>query len=150
VANLSQEEIARRVGKNRSTVANTLRLLRLPEEMLAALNNEGITSGHARAILSCVNPSDQKVLFGRIIKQNLSVRQAEIAAAELNRGKRMSPAGGATGKSRRTDPAVQDLEQKLIDCLGTRVKIQGTLDRGKIEISYFSRKDLERLMELLD
>ena len=149
VAELNQEEIARRVGKNRSTIANTLRLLRLPEEMLQALNNADITSGHARAILSCVNPSDQKILFERILKQNLSVRQTEIGASELNRGKRLPAAGRTTGRTRRIEPAVQDIEQKLIDYLGTKVRIQGTLDRGKIEISYFSRKDLERLMELL-
>ena len=88
LGNLSQEEAAARVGKNRSTVANALRLLKLPEDMTNSLASGQITPGHARAILSVLNPSDQRILFGRIVGNGLSVRDAERMAGELNGGSR--------------------------------------------------------------
>ena len=145
---LSQEEVARRVGKNRSTVANALRLLNLPAEMLAALDEGKITAGHARAILSLVNPSDQQVLFQRVLDRGLSVRETESQAHALGAGRR---SGSARQAKRKTglDPALESLRQELIDRLGTKVDIRGSLDRGRIEIAYFSQDDLGRLSELL-
>jgi ParB family chromosome partitioning protein len=155
LSNLSQEEAATRVGKNRSTVANALRLLKLPEDMLSSLAQGQITPGHARAILSVLNPADQRILFGRIVGNALSVRDTERMAGELNGGSR---AGGDTGKKKKDkgsdsevlkDIEVRNIEQKFIDALGTKVSVKGTLTRGTIEISYFSRDDLERIYEII-
>lgn len=150
LGNLSQEEAAQRVGKNRSTVANSLRLLKLPEDMVSSLSSGQITPGHARAILSVLNPSDQRILFGRIVGNALSVRDAERMAGELNNGsragteKKTKPTGQETQKS----PEIKSIEQKFIDILGTKVTVKGNLDHGTIEIAYFSRDDLDRLYEL--
>lgn len=157
LGNLSQEEAAARVGKNRSTVANSLRLLKLPEDMTSSLASGQITPGHARAILSVLNPADQRILFGRILGNGLSVRETERLAAELNGGIR---AGGAQSKQAKKgaqadqpsakDAAVRAIEQKFIDILGTKVAVKGNLDKGTIEIAYFSRADLDRVYELID
>ncbi|MBN1628209.1 MAG: ParB/RepB/Spo0J family partition protein [Thermoleophilia bacterium] len=148
---LSQEQVARRVGKDRSTVANSLRLLKLPEPMLEALDKGDITPGHARAILSLVNPADQQILFDRTMDKGLSVREAEMQAQELRSGRR-----GPTESSeqrrrprRSLEPSLEEVRQRLIDGLGTKVDIRGTTTRGKIEISYYSSDDLERMLELL-
>ena len=157
LGNLSQEEAAVRVGKNRSTVANALRLLKLPEDMSTALASGQITAGHARAILSVVNPADQRILFTRIIEKSLSVRDAEQMATELNGGSRA--AGKVSGEKTKqktngksTDEEVfetHNIEQKFINALGTKVTVKGNLEKGTIEIAYFSREDLDRLYELI-
>jgi ParB family chromosome partitioning protein len=84
MSNLSQEEVSKRVGKNRSTVANALRLLKLPEDMQRSLSEGVISAGHARAILSVVNGTDQRILFAKITGSGLSVREAERIASEMN------------------------------------------------------------------
>jgi len=154
LGNLSQEEAAIRVGKNRSTVANSLRLLKLPEDMTSSLSSGQITAGHARAILSVLNPSDQRILFGRIVGNALSVREAERMAAELNGGSRAGTENkekkkkvGDAGAIR--DIEIRNIEQKFIDVLGTKVSVKGSLDRGTIEIAYFSRDDLGRLYDVI-
>ena len=91
MANLSQEQIAQKVGKDRSTVANTLRLLKLPPEAQEALARGTITAGHARALLMLVNPADQQVLLRRVVEAGISVREAEDMAASLNKGKKGAP-----------------------------------------------------------
>ncbi len=150
VGNLSQEEAATRVGKNRSTVANALRLLKLPEDILSSLASGQITPGHARAILAVLNPADQRILFGRIVGNGLSVRDAERMAAELNGGSRASAGKEAPkkGQNPAKDIEMRSLEQRFIDALGTKVSVKGNLDRGTIEISFFSRDDLDRIYEL--
>jgi ParB family chromosome partitioning protein len=150
VAELNQEEIAKRVGKNRSTVTNSLRLLKLPEKMLKALESGKITPGHGRAILAAVNPADQSLLFERIIQQDLSVRQAESVASELNRGKRSQVKKAQSREKAAVSPEIRDIEQKLIGLLGTKVKLVGTIEKGRIEVSYFTQDDLDRLIELMD
>lgn len=151
--NLSQDETAKRVGKNRSTVANALRLLKLPEDMIASLSSGQITPGHARAILSVLNPSDQRILFGRIVGNALSVRDSEKMANELNSGSRAGTektdkAVKSAEKDVLKNIEVRNIEQKFIDVMGTKVNVKGSLERGTIEISYFSRDDLDRLYEL--
>ena len=140
--------MASRVGKSRSTVANSLRLLKLPPEMLDALEGGRISAGHARAILSVVNPADASLLFRKILRSDLSVRQAETEAQLLNRGRR-----GSTGKEKRTlkppEPELLRIQDNLIDALGTKVMLRGDLRKGQIRISYFSQDDLERLLEVL-
>ncbi len=156
MGNLSQEETAARVGKNRSTVANALRLLKLPEDIRSSLSTGQISPGHARAILSIMNPADQRILFGRIVGNGLSVREAERMAAELNGGSRAGKEGAASaGKKKSDDESVRSIEvrtieQRFIDALGTKVTVKGSLDRGTIEVAYFSRDDLDRLYELIN
>ncbi|HPA09562.1 MAG TPA: ParB/RepB/Spo0J family partition protein [Treponemataceae bacterium] len=156
MGNLSQEETAARVGKNRSTVANALRLLKLPEDIRSSLSTGQISPGHARAILSIMNPADQRILFGRIVGNGLSVREAERMAAELNGGSRAGKEGTASGGKKKSDDEsvrsieVRTIEQRFIDALGTKVTVKGSLDRGTIEVAYFSRDDLDRLYELIN
>jgi ParB family chromosome partitioning protein len=150
MAGLSQEQLAQRVGKERSTVANTLRLLKLPEIAQDALSKGTITAGHARALLTVVNPADATVLLKRIVDSGISVRETEDAAAALNQGRRgAGKASRKTGGAARVDPELRDLQQTLLERLGTKVEIKGTPRRGKIEISYFSSEDLERLLKLI-
>lgn len=146
---LSQEETAARVGKNRSTVANALRLLKLPEDMLAALAAGQLTSGHARAILSVLNPADQRILFGKIVADAVSVREAEKAAADLNGGIRAAAPAGTETAPKDKQPELLAMEQRFIDALGTKVAISGGLKRGTIKIDYYSMEDLDRLYAIL-
>ncbi|GAB1482542.1 hypothetical protein MASR2M78_13580 [Treponema sp.] len=149
ITQLSQEEVALRVGKNRSTVANALRLLKLPEDMQGALSAGQLTRGHARAILSVVNPADQRVLFGRILSDSVSVREAEKYAAELNGGIRAASSKNKDEAAKEKTPEIQAIEQKFIDVLGTKVAISGGLKRGAIRIDYYSMDDLDRLYSIL-
>jgi ParB family chromosome partitioning protein len=151
LGSLNQEQLAQRIGKERSTVANTLRLLKLPEAAQVALGAGSISAGHARALLMLVNPSDVTVLLRRIVESGMSVRDAEEAAGDLNGGRKGAGKrpGSKGGGSSRGDPHIRDLEQALIEKLGTKVALKGTGKKGKIEISYFSAEELERLLELL-
>lgn len=149
IGSINQEELARRVGKNRSTVANALRLLKLPEDMQHALIEGSITAGHARALLSVTNPADQRVLFGRITGSGLSVRESEQYAAEMNNGGRAVVKGKPMKKSPARDPDIARLEQQFIDVFGTKVTLKGTLDKGSLVIEYFSRDDLDRLYNII-
>ena len=154
---MSQEELAVRLGKHRSTVANSLRLLGLPEEMRNALANGTISAGHARAVLMIPDPAERQRLFSRI--SQYSVREAEAYAVRVRgrlesgggerRGTRPGGAEAEVGPKPAADPHLRDLEQRLIDALGTRVRITGTLRRGKIEIAFFNADDLDRLGQQL-
>jgi len=148
MGDLSQDEVARRVGKKRPTVANSLRLLKLPEDMQKSLIDSQITAGHARALLSVNNPADQRILFGKIVGSALSVREAEALAADYNNG------GRASGKkvkkvNMRKDPDIAEIEQKFIEIFGTKVVLKGNVDKGTIQIDYFSRQDLDRLYNVI-
>ncbi len=150
MGNLTQEEAASRVGKNRSTVANALRLLKLPEDMLHAVSSSQITAGHARALLSVENSADQRILFGRIIGSGLSVRETERTAAELNNGSRAAAAPKKNAPPQQwKDPQLASIEQEFIDFLGTKAVIKGSLEHGTIQIEYYSRDDLDRLYTIL-
>ena len=147
---LSQDEVAKKVGKKRSTVANSLRLLKLPKEMQSALNKGIMSAGHARAILSVVNPAHQKVLFGHISDDGISVREAEQLAGEMNSGgKSADVKKGKAKKQPAKDADIKNIEQSFIDRLGTKVQLKGSLEKGTIEIAYFSKDDLERVYDLI-
>jgi ParB family chromosome partitioning protein len=97
-----------------------------------------------------VNPADASVLLKRIVSSGLSVREAEEAASALNQGRRGAAKGTRkTGGAARVDPELRDFQQALLEKLGTKVEIRGTQRRGKIEISYFSSEDLDRIFKLL-
>lgn len=146
---LTQEEVAKKVGKQRPTVANALRLLRLPEEMQTSLDQGGLTPGHARAILSLALAEGQRRLFQEILAEGLSVREAEDRAQRLNGGGGAVSTRTAPGVPARRIPEIADLEQRFIEKLGTKVTIKGDTRKGKIEITYLSPDDLERLYEVL-
>lgn len=146
---LNQDEVAKRVGKKRSTVANALRLLKLPEDMQNALISGQITAGHARALLSVASSSDQRILFGRIIGNNLSVREAEQYANEYNNGSVSNKKSPKSQIVEVRDPDLVAIEQKFIEALGTKVSIKGDLKRGCVQIDYFSSEDLDRLYSII-
>lgn len=149
LGNLSQEEVSTRVGKNRSTIANALRLLKLPESMHEALADGRLTSGHARAILSLVNPSDQELLYTRILEEELSVRAAERSAADLAKGQRSEKAAKKEAKTSASDPELEGIRQRFMERLGTKVTINGSMEKGSLHIDYYSMDDLDRLLELI-
>lgn len=141
---LSHEEIADRLGIDRSTVTNTLRLLRLPPSVQEMLANAEITPGHARALLGVDSAAVQVQLARLIVKQGLSVRQVEnMVALREEKGAQRRVTSAPAKLDPNTRAAVLELERTL----GTRVKIVGNAKRGKIEISYFSAEDLNRLFE---
>jgi len=140
---LSHEEIAARIGINRSTVSNTLRLLGLPEQIQNMVANGDVSAGHARALLGLQSADRQNELAQLIAKRGLSVRQVESIVASAQ------SAPEAQRVARKVDPNTRAAALEMERSLGTRVRIVGSENRGKIEISYFSGDDLQRLYELL-
>lgn len=137
---LKQEEVAERVGKNRATVANALRLRSLPSEVRDLLRSKQLTVGHAKAILGLIEPAAQTAVAREAVKRGLSVRQAEALVRRQTSGTR------GRKKNRRANEADwRDLELKLQRATGTRARIVGTADNGRIELPYTSAAELERL-----
>jgi ParB family transcriptional regulator, chromosome partitioning protein len=145
--NLSQGELATRIGKDRTTIANVLRLLKLPSEIRNHLLQNRITSGHARAILSLETKEKQKELCALIIQKGLSVREAEALAKRWSE----KPKRVVTPTKRGSDLESQlsSLQDSLRRHLGTKVHITQKGKRGKIEIEYYSFEDLERIIEAI-
>jgi ParB family chromosome partitioning protein len=145
---LSQEEVAAMVGKNRSTVANALRLLRLPVEMQKGLERGAISSGHARALLSAGDAKTRDRLYREITAEGLSVREAEKrAAAAQSAG---TPAAKGKPKPKKRAPEIDAMVERFIEKLGTKVVIEGDLNKGCVRIDYFSMEDLEPIYEELN
>ncbi|HPN54611.1 MAG TPA: ParB/RepB/Spo0J family partition protein [Candidatus Moranbacteria bacterium] len=136
---MGQEEIAQKMGKSRSLVANKIRLLNLPMEIQKGLIDGKITEGHAKAILSVDNPEKQRALYELILKSNLTVRQIE--------GKTQEISVKSHKRKVNIDPQMKQLENALIEILGTKVKISKAGDGGKIIIEYYSKEDLESLLK---
>jgi len=135
---LKQEEVANKVGKSRSAVANKLRLLGLPVEIQRAIIEGKITEGHAKAILAVENPEKQRALFDLIVKDNLTVRQIEDKAREISvRTHRRVVA---------RDPEIKKIEEDLIAKLGTKVKVSKAGTGGRIIIDYYSKEELDNLI----
>lgn len=141
----TQESLARVLGKSRSYIANTLRLLTLDEEMKEQIQKGNISAGHGRAILSVKAELRRKQLFERILKENLSVRQAEEAAKALNEIK-VKPIKRIRGTE---NPFYKEMENKLRDRFQTKIRISGNEKGGKIEFSYHNSEELERLLDLM-
>lgn len=138
---LTQEDLAQRVGKDRSSVANTLRLLSLPPEVQEAVNGGGLSEGHAKVLLSLSRARDQIRWARKIEQKGLSVRAAETALKRegSSRGKAPSPAAGP----------VEEIQERLMRYLGTRVRIVAEKGRGRITIPFHNEPDLARLVELI-
>lgn len=144
----SQEEVADVVGKSRSAVANALRLLKLPEPMLASLRDGAMTAGHARAVLSVIDPGRRELLFARVVAEGISVREAEAAASELNAPpSRRADASKKPEKAK--EPEILEVEERLIGALGTKVSVKGDARKGTISIEYYSLEDLERILDVI-
>ncbi|HEY3265875.1 MAG TPA: ParB/RepB/Spo0J family partition protein [Armatimonadota bacterium] len=167
---LTQEQVALRVGKSRSAISNTLRLLKLPPAIRAALSCGDITEGHARSLLSIQDPDWQLRVFNRIVQNDLSVRDAEHLAygtdpedaerpkrrerqdADASRetpGRRTKERDGEEDGAAPRDPHLAALEDRLRLLLGTRVRIRGSASAGTIGVDYYSAEDLERILNLL-
>jgi len=139
---LSQEEVAKRVGKNRSTVANMIRLLRLPEEVRQLIVDGLLSSGHARALLGLLTPEHQRQLARRIAEEKLSVRQVEAIVNRSQAHKRKAK------QARHLKPEILDLERRLAEHFGTQVRLYPRKNQteGRIEIQYYSLDDLDRIL----
>ncbi len=143
----TQEELAKRIGKDRATVANAVRLLKLPQGIKDYLADESISSGHARTLLGLNSPEEQKAACAKVIKRSFSVRETERLVKRLN----------AQGLKRDMDvkPASEEelhlgfLEETLKKFLGTQVRIPKKGRKGKIEIEFYSEEDLERIVEII-
>lgn len=144
---ISQEAVATKVGKNRTTITNSIRLLKLPEEILNGLRDRKISTGHARAILGLEKSSQQINLYHKILRDGLSVRSVEDWVRKINDG----PAQQTDKKGKRPpNPYHKKIESHLQQTLGTRVRVRAAARGGKLEIDFYSVEDLERLMELFD
>lgn len=141
--NLTQEDVAKRTGKNRSTIANIIRLLELPVEIQRGLIEGKITEGHARAILSLSNPEKQRALYELILKKNFTVRDTE------NKVKEVTVHTHQRKSAKQTDPYIQDLEDKIQQKLGTKVQIKKRGSAGKITIDFFSEEEFGKIVKLL-
>jgi len=146
--NISQDDLSKRMGKDRTTITNTLRLLKLPSEVRNYLLQNRITSGHARAILSLESREKQKELCALIVKKGLSVREAEAVAKRWSGKPGKSPVSPVK-KRDDTESQLNSLKDSLRKYLGTNVRIAPKGKRGKIEIEYYSHEDLERIVEAI-
>lgn len=139
---LTQDELSQRVGKDRATIANYLRILKLPEEIKSFISSDNLSIGHAKALLTLENKQKQLTAAKEIIKKGLSVREAEGLCKKLSQPPKQK-------KEKIKLPEVADLEDRLKQSLGTKVKINHKEKSGKIEIEYYSLEELDRLLEIL-
>ncbi|MFA6897616.1 MAG: ParB/RepB/Spo0J family partition protein [Patescibacteria group bacterium] len=142
--NLTQEEIAKKLGKGRVAVANTMRLLELPVEIQRGLIENKITEGHARAILGLENPEKQRALYELILRDKLTVRDVENKVREINIPTHTRKISALT-----VNPEIQDLENRLQQSLGTKIQIKKKGTSGKIMIDFFSEEEFEKIKNLL-
>ncbi|TCD47898.1 ParB/RepB/Spo0J family partition protein [Chlorobium sp. N1] len=143
---LTQDEVARKVGKNRSSVSNFLRLLKLPLQVQDSIRNREISFGHARALINLPNEQQQLRVWKQVVSRQLSVRQTEALVARLFREQ------GATGGKEKPErePHVAQLESLLRNKLATKVRIiEKKGGKGEIHIQYFSSDDLDRILEIM-
>jgi ParB family chromosome partitioning protein len=143
---LTQQEVARRVGQDRSTVANFLRLRNLPKEIQADIVNRTLTMGHARALMGTETPTQQKAAWRRIVSKNLSVRAAE---ALIKKFKPTKDKGLKRKTTSSDDVYFQSMEDDLARHLGTKVRIVRQGKRGRLEIDFYGNDDLDRLVTRL-
>ncbi len=151
---LSVEEIGNKIGKDRTTIANSLRLLKLPEQVQKAVRNGKISAGHARSLLSLPNEPTQLKVFERVTKDELNVRQVEklvkLTLRKIEMRDIITPASAYTPISG-ADVSVKGFEEHLQRVLGTKVRIHVSPEgKGDITIDYYSNEDLQRLLELLN
>ena len=148
--NMTQEEISKQIGKSRSAIANMLRLLDLPEELLSFVASGDLSAGHARAILGLEDPADMILLANKIIELQLSVRATEEAVKKINKSKEEE-----AKKEEETEPKkvninyARELELKMMSALGRRVKISAVQGKKAVTLFYEDNQDLENLLRSL-
>lgn len=141
--NLPQEKVAEKMGKSRSSVANTLRLLHLPIEIQRAVSEGKISEGHAKALLAIENPEKQRAVFDLIIKEELTVRETEIKVRSISVKPHIRSAATL-------QPEILERTEHLTQILGTKVKIAPSGKGGKVVIEYYSPEDLDGLLRRLE
>jgi ParB family chromosome partitioning protein len=146
---LTQEELSVKVGKSRSHVANFLRLLQLPEEIKQHVSRGTLSMGHARAIAGVKNEKEKKELAELAIHQQWSVRELEDAIKKREESSGKGDTAAAAKARAKKDPYINQIEESLRSQYRTTVKIKHQNNKGKIELLYYSKDDLERLLELL-
>ncbi|HEY1404978.1 MAG TPA: ParB/RepB/Spo0J family partition protein [Spirochaetota bacterium] len=145
---LKQNDVAQRVGKGRESIANSLRLLNLPDQMQEALSAGKLSVGHAKVLLSIESPDDQMAYFDQIQERGLSVRALESIISEEKSTSSGAKKNGKNGKSLSAKEAhIRKMEDKLRQLMGTKVEIRHSGTKGRIEISYYSLEDFERIIE---
>jgi ParB family chromosome partitioning protein len=143
--NLTQEELSMKVGKSRSHIANFLRLLSLPEQIKENVSRGTLSMGHARALVGVKEDSRKKELAEQAISNQWSVRDLEEAIQKLDQKEPLK----AKPTVKKRDPYIEQLEESLREQFKTTVKIKHNKDKGRIELLYYNKQDLERLLELL-
>ena len=139
---MTQEQVSKSVGKSRPYITNSLRLLKLPEYVLELISEGKISAAHGRTVITIDDEEARKNLCSRIVKEGLSVRETERLAAEIGKPKK-KPA------KRAKNPNVSRVEAELKEVLGTKININQKGSKGKIEIEFFSKDELERLIDML-
>jgi ParB family chromosome partitioning protein len=142
---LTQEEIARRVGKERSSVTNALRLLTLPEEIRGDIIEARLSMGQARALLAIEDDDLKLKIKKRILSEGLSVREVERLAQEVKAGVKVE----RRVQTKLSDPQINFIEQEMTKILGTKVKIKARGEKGKVVIDYYSPEDLDRVFNAI-
>ncbi len=143
---MTQEDISKKIGKSRSAIANSLRLLNLDDDLKSYVISGEITEGHARAVLSLTEKNLRKALISKIISENLNVRQAEALAKQLVKKtpkKKSEPASALQIE-------LESLSSRLSSAFGTKVSIHNGAKKGKIEIEYYNNEDLDRILNILN
>ncbi len=140
---LTQEELARKIGKSRTSIANTMRLIHLDERVQQFLIEESLSEGHGRALLGLENTEDQFIAAQKVIDEGLSVRETESLVTSFHKAKPVA-------RKMKIDPYYKDIEKRLAKSMGTKVLLKPKAkNKGKIEIEYYSMEDLNRLLEYL-
>lgn len=141
---VTQDDLSRKLGKSRSHIANMIRLLSLPENLIQYINSGELTMGHGRAILGLKKKENIDELVEKIRREHLNVRQVEHLIQQINEGKQKPKKKTVT-----KDPYIQEEETKLTERFSSNVSIKKQKNKGKIEIEFYNDKDLNRLLELL-
>lgn len=142
--NITQEELSKKLGKSRSHIANMVRLLSLPDQIIAYINNGELTMGHGRTLLGLKDQNKLTQLVTKIRNEKLNVRQVEKIVNQLNEQPK------SVKKTPKKDVFIQERESVLRDRFGTSVNIHKGKRKGKIEIEFYSNDDLERIIEMLE
>ncbi|MBP2243155.1 ParB family chromosome partitioning protein [Cytobacillus eiseniae] len=142
---MTQEELAKRLGKSRPHIANHIRLLSLPPKIQALISEGKISMGHGRTLLGLRNKDKLPAIVEKVIRENLNVRQLELLIQQLNDVSRETKK-----PSKQKDVFIKERESSLRDRFGTTVHIKQSKNKGKIEIEFFSKEDLERIIDLLE
>lgn len=147
---LSHKDLSERIGKSRSAITNTIRLLKLPEKIQSLIQEGAISPGHARALLSVKDRQTQLALAKKIVSQELTVRDIEHITQPKAKREKARGKGSLAPYAGKVDPDIRNQEDRLRYLFGTDVRIKtGSGSKGKIEISYYSREDLNRILDIL-